>query len=642
MVNLYLLKHNFIILVHQQFTFSGQYMKNFLSKVRLQSFLMGFALVFIISAGCSHNPIKTNLFTGFQEIEKGENATIRWDFEYADRVRIDGIDALFDSSDSLTVSPDETKRYLITAYQGNVDSVQMSARVIVIDDDKDIEEVEISEETTDYFIGIKPMEGETSVHKTKVMRMARHGDDGNIKIHSILIDNNGNFIRGAASESDAKWWIELTCGESSFRYNVQQAKEYNNNNPNGIDISLLLDNSASSGPNAEIIKSIEKMIPIMHDNDRLQLSGFNQEHFNVFDYSTAKEAQWQLNNLSFPAPNGLNAPYKAVYKELNKIMKMPDRKRIMVLVVFNADNSSIIYEPNDVVNMAYNANTPIYVIAMGDAVVTYSFKYIASMTGGRFYNLEEEDFDHFPEVLSEIILSQKYYYEYELPVNQVKSECSKANATFFFSNDISRDQDDLTIYLTPERQYSQYQAVVSFDFQSNNVSSTYLNTVRSLAVVLKDNPEMKIELIGNSSNEGDPDFNLMLSEQRAETVKTLLVSYGARANQIITKGLGRSKPIYYMENFDWHSAFNRRVEIRWLDPSLLPYEIVTEFSKTETEAEEISRKWEDRGYRSYYDRYIVENYLVYRVKIWGFATSEEAESEAVKLSNQYEGYFSVE
>jgi hypothetical protein len=56
----------------------------------------------------------------------------------------------------------------------------------------------------------------------------------------------------------------------------------------------------------------------------------------------------------------------------------------------------------------------------------------------------------------------------------------------------------------------------------------------------------------------------------------------------------------------------------------------------------MTRKWEDRGYRSYFDRYIVENHIVYRVKIWGFSTANDAEKEAAKLANKYDGYFAVE
>jgi outer membrane protein OmpA-like peptidoglycan-associated protein len=622
-------------------------MKMIFNKVRLIPIFISLLVFLLIAVSCSHNPIKTNMFTGFQEIRKGENATIKWDFQYADRVRIEGIDVTFDSADSLTVSPTENTKYVITAYQGNVDSLQMSARIIIIDDTKGTESISETDDKkdddrSDYLIAIKPIEGKTIVNKAKVTRMIRRGDDGNITIHSILIDDSGSFIRGAASESDAKWWIELICEDSSFKNNIQSVKEYNNNDPTGLSIAVLLDNSASSIDNATTIKSIESIVPLMKINDKLKLAAFNQDHFNVFDYSNAEEAQWQLENLSFPPQSGLNAPYKAAYKELENMTRISDRKKALVLVVYNSDNASIIYTPEDVIDIAYNANSPVYIIAMGNAVSTYSYKYIASMTGGKFYYLDNDSFQDFPKVLSEIILSQKYYYEYYLPINQIKNECSKATSTFYFANDISSAQDEQIIYLASEPQYSQYQAVCSFDFQSSSVSSTYLNTIRSLAGVLKDNPNIQIELIGNSSNEGDQDHNLLLSQARAEEVRTILISYGVKPEQIKTKGLGNNKPVYYMESYDWQTAYNRRVEIRWLDPSLLPYEIVAEFAKTETDAEIMSRKWEDRGYRSYYDRYLVENLLVYRVKIWGFRTTKDAEKEAIKLSKQYEGYFAVE
>ena len=599
-------------------------------------------ILLTIFSGCSHNPVKTNLFTGFQEIEKGEAATLQWDFEYADRVKISNIDATFEPSDSLTVYPNSTTKYVVTAYQGNVDSLQMTARVIVIDSEPDIIETEQTQQSSDYLIGISPVEGEPDVNRMKAMRTYYDADDATFTVQSVLIDAQGNFLRGSSSDPASEWSAEMSCMESKIEFEIDKIREFNNNDPKGIDIGILLDNSACAASNAELINGIKDISHLLKSNDKIKLSGYNQDHFNVFGYSDPEETVWQLNNLSFPSQNGLNSPYKATYKEMSEFRNMPDKKRVLVLVAYNSDNSSIIYTPNDVVNIAKETNTAVYIIAMGNAVRTYSYKYISSMTGGRFYYLDNDNFFDFQNILSEIILSQKYYYEYTLPISNFKSKCPKAKATFSFANQISSDSDHQMMYFMPELQYSQYQAVATFDFQSFNISSSYLNTIRSLANVLTDNPEMKIELIGNSSNEGSPEYNLEISEKRAEAVETVLISYGIRPDQVKLRGLGSNKPVYYMETYDWQQEYNRRVEIRWLDPALLPYEIVAEFTKTETEAEEMTRKWQNLGYRSYYDRYIVENYIVYRVKIWGFSTTEEAEKEAAKLSKKYDGYFAVE
>ena len=616
-----------------------------MKKIRYQTeallALLSFYLLFFF-AGCSHNPIKTNNFTGFKQIKKGESATLKWDFEYADRVKIEGVSATFDPKDSLTVRPDTTIKYMITAYQGNVDSTRISARVIVIEEEKKMSEIGSFAESSDYLTGIKPVEGKPDINASKVMRIIRDPLETFFVVRSILIDSQGNFIRGSSQDPSASWWADIECNESLFNFIFEDIKEYNNYDPEGMDISILLDNSASARENALSIKRISDIIPLLKTNDRIKLSGYNQDHFTVFGYSDQEEARWQIENISFPAQNGLNAPYKAAFKELRYMEGTSAKKNILILIAFNSDNSSIIYTPNDVIDQANKTNTAVYVIAMGNAVRTYSYKYITSMTGGRFYYLDEEEFLDFPNILSEIILSQKYYYECVLPVEDVKYQCNKAMANFNFENEISSDSDEFVLYLNPETQYSQYQAVATFDFQSSNVSSSYLNIIRSLANVLIDNPEMKIELIGNSSNEGDPQYNLEISKKRADAVQSILISYGVSPRQIKTRGLGSNKPVYYMDTYDWQQLYNRRVEIRWLDPSLLPYEIVAEFAKTETEAEEKTNKWRERGYRSYYDRYIVENYVVYRVKIWGFPTPEDAREEAAKLDDKYDGYFVVE
>jgi OOP family OmpA-OmpF porin len=77
--------------------------------------------------------------------------------------------------------------------------------------------------------------------------------------------------------------------------------------------------------------------------------------------------------------------------------------------------------------------------------------------------------------------------------------------------------------------------------------------------ILTDNPKMEIEIQGHTSNEGDPQKNLELSEQRALAVKTYLVSQGIVTSRVKTKGFGQTKPIASNATEETRKL-NRRVE----------------------------------------------------------------------------------
>ena len=89
-------------------------------------------------------------------------------------------------------------------------------------------------------------------------------------------------------------------------------------------------------------------------------------------------------------------------------------------------------------------------------------------------------------------------------------------------------------------------------------------TLNSLAEFLKNNNDIKLEIIGHTDSDGDEIMNQSLSERRAKSVINWLKSNTIEVSKIKAIGLGESSPI---ANNDTPSgkALNRRVEIRLLE-----------------------------------------------------------------------------
>ena len=81
-----------------------------------------------------------------------------------------------------------------------------------------------------------------------------------------------------------------------------------------------------------------------------------------------------------------------------------------------------------------------------------------------------------------------------------------------------------------------------------------------VVLILKTNPQTKIEIGGHTDNIGDNRLNLALSENRAKVILNYLVSKGIDEDRLLYKGYGGTKPVAPNDTED-NKKKNRRVEI---------------------------------------------------------------------------------
>ncbi|WP_119459964.1 OmpA family protein [Rhodospirillaceae bacterium SYSU D60014] len=86
------------------------------------------------------------------------------------------------------------------------------------------------------------------------------------------------------------------------------------------------------------------------------------------------------------------------------------------------------------------------------------------------------------------------------------------------------------------------------------------STIDQLATFLNDHPEQKVRIEGYTDSTGSDAYNLALSEQRAEAVRTALVIHGVDPSRIETQGLGEISPVA-VNSTSQGRQMNRRVEV---------------------------------------------------------------------------------
>jgi outer membrane protein OmpA-like peptidoglycan-associated protein len=100
---------------------------------------------------------------------------------------------------------------------------------------------------------------------------------------------------------------------------------------------------------------------------------------------------------------------------------------------------------------------------------------------------------------------------------------------------------------------------VYFNFETTNLDPDSFAELNNVVDFLKWNPSLKLEIGGHTDSEGPDDFNLILSQGRAQAVVDYLITQGINKSQLTAVGYGETKPL---DKRDTKSAkaINRRVE----------------------------------------------------------------------------------
>lgn len=101
---------------------------------------------------------------------------------------------------------------------------------------------------------------------------------------------------------------------------------------------------------------------------------------------------------------------------------------------------------------------------------------------------------------------------------------------------------------------------ILFQSGSANLKSESNTVIDEISLVLQQNPEVSIQIIGHTDADGSESSNLELSKQRALSVKKVMTSRsGIDPSRISTDGKGESTPVA-SNNTNSGKAQNRRVE----------------------------------------------------------------------------------
>lgn len=101
---------------------------------------------------------------------------------------------------------------------------------------------------------------------------------------------------------------------------------------------------------------------------------------------------------------------------------------------------------------------------------------------------------------------------------------------------------------------------IYFDVNKDVVKPESYGTLKEIAAVLNENPDVRVKIVGHTDSDGADAANLDLSKRRGESVKNELVkTFGIDASRLESDGAGETQPVAPNDT-PANKALNRRVE----------------------------------------------------------------------------------
>lgn len=122
---------------------------------------------------------------------------------------------------------------------------------------------------------------------------------------------------------------------------------------------------------------------------------------------------------------------------------------------------------------------------------------------------------------------------------------------------------------------------IYYNFNKFDIRTDAALELDKLVQLLVDNPEIKIELSSHTDSVDTDDYNIWLSQKRAESAVEYIVRHGISPDRLVAKGYGESKPITRNSNPDGSDnpigrQKNRRTEFKILEVNAMPKPIEDE------------------------------------------------------------------
>lgn len=164
---------------------------------------------------------------------------------------------------------------------------------------------------------------------------------------------------------------------------------------------------------------------------------------------------------------------------------------------------------------------------------------------------------------------------------------------------------------------------IYYDFDKAILKPESKVELDKLVVVLKENPNLKVEISSHTDNRGNAAYNMDLSQRRAQSVVDFLVDHGVKKDRLIAKGYGKMRPIIKEAKTEDDHALNRRTSFTIIGIGKINYDDLV-VSHLESKSNDVSSNSQE-----------IKKSTVFKVQIYASKTPLQDKSFLRKINDAF-------
>lgn len=319
-------------------------------------------------------------------------------------------------------------------------------------------------------------------------------------------------------------------------------------------IGIILDHSGSMGDDrcAELQDALSESLKKMSKRNLISLWKFDSDisyEGTAYDSATIQKMLYRKRGMDgFGGGTAIN---DALDSALDTMAKYNKYKPVLLLFTDGYENSSKNKNTKAIVEKALINNIPVFTIAYSGGADSVNLRAIANETNGMYFQCYERF--EFEEVFNNQLFSLNRYYEVSMMPCMFDYEKLSISAGTVSEQKAIGEKTFKGIRETIALN-------VNFELDKYDIMPRYTLEIEQMGTYLTKNSTLSIIISGHTDNLGEDNYNIILSNKRAEAVKSALVKLGIAAGRIATIGKGETEPLTPNDS-DNNRFRNRRIEV---------------------------------------------------------------------------------